>query len=57
MKKFSLSFIAAAVLLVASAASAAPGSQQPWSKIEFVTYLMDGWHANHGMAAVPVHLG
>jgi mono/diheme cytochrome c family protein len=25
-------------------------SQQPWSKNEFVVYLMDGWHANHGIA-------
>ena len=29
-------------------------SQQPWTKIEFVIYLMDGWHANHGMAAGPM---
>jgi mono/diheme cytochrome c family protein len=29
-------------------------SQQPWSKIELVTYLMDGWHAKHGMAAGPM---
>jgi mono/diheme cytochrome c family protein len=26
-------------------------SQQPWAKVELVTYLMDGWHAKHGMAA------
>lgn len=26
-------------------------SQQPWSKVELVVYLMDGWHARHGMAA------
>jgi mono/diheme cytochrome c family protein len=25
-------------------------SQQPWSKNELVVYLMDGWHANHGVA-------
>jgi mono/diheme cytochrome c family protein len=29
-------------------------SQQPWSKVELVVYLMDGWHANHGMAAGPM---
>jgi mono/diheme cytochrome c family protein len=29
-------------------------SQQPWSKIELVTYLMDGWHPKHGMAAGPM---
>src|SRR3954471_20831933 len=29
-------------------------SQQPWTKVEFVTYLMDGWHAKHGMAAGPM---
>jgi len=29
-------------------------SQQPWTKIELVTYLMDGWHAKHGMAAGPM---
>jgi mono/diheme cytochrome c family protein len=29
-------------------------SQQPWSKVEFVVYLMDGWHANHGMSAGPM---
>ena len=29
-------------------------SQQPWTKIEFVVYLMDGWHAKHGMAAGPM---
>jgi mono/diheme cytochrome c family protein len=26
-------------------------SQQPWTKIEMVVYLMDGWHARHGVAA------
>ena len=26
-------------------------SQQPWTKVELVVYLMDGWHAKHGMAA------
>ncbi len=26
-------------------------SQQPWTKTEFVVYLMDGWHPRHGMAA------
>ena len=26
-------------------------SQQPWTKTEFVVYLMDGWQPNHGMAA------
>ena len=26
-------------------------SQQPWTKVEMVVYLMDGWHAKHGMAA------
>jgi mono/diheme cytochrome c family protein len=26
-------------------------SQQPWTKVELVVYLMDGWHARHGMAA------
>jgi nicotinate dehydrogenase subunit B len=26
-------------------------SQQPWSKNEFVVYLMNGWHANHGIAS------
>ena len=29
-------------------------SQQPWTKVELVTYLMDGWHAKHGMAAGPM---
>lgn len=29
-------------------------SQQPWTKNELVVYLMDGWHANHGMAAGPM---
>ena len=29
-------------------------SQQPWTKIELVTYLMDGWQAKHGMAAGPM---
>jgi mono/diheme cytochrome c family protein len=29
-------------------------SQQPWTKLELVTYLMDGWHAKHGMAAGPM---
>ena len=29
-------------------------SQQPWSKLELVTYLMDGWQAKHGMAAGPM---
>ena len=29
-------------------------SQQPWSKVELVTYLMDGWHPKHGMAAGPM---
>jgi len=29
-------------------------SQQPWTKNEFVVYLMDGWHANHGMASGPM---
>ena len=26
-------------------------SQQPWTKVELVVYLMDGWHPKHGMAA------
>jgi mono/diheme cytochrome c family protein len=26
-------------------------SQQPWTQNELVVYLMDGWHAKHGMAA------
>jgi mono/diheme cytochrome c family protein len=26
-------------------------SQLPWTKVELVVYLMDGWHPNHGMAA------
>jgi mono/diheme cytochrome c family protein len=29
-------------------------SQQPWTKTELVLYLMDGWHAKHGMAAGPM---
>jgi mono/diheme cytochrome c family protein len=29
-------------------------SQQPWTQVEFVTYLMDGWQAKHGMAAGPM---
>ena len=29
-------------------------SQQPWTKVELVVYLMDGWHAKHGMAAGPM---
>jgi mono/diheme cytochrome c family protein len=29
-------------------------SQQPWTQVELVTYLMDGWHAKHGMAAGPM---
>ena len=29
-------------------------SQQPWTKTELVTYLMDGWHPKHGMAAGPM---
>jgi mono/diheme cytochrome c family protein len=29
-------------------------SQQPWSKNEFVVYLMDGWHAKHGIAGGPM---
>jgi mono/diheme cytochrome c family protein len=29
-------------------------SQQPWTKVELVVYLMDGWHANHGMSAGPM---
>jgi nicotinate dehydrogenase subunit B len=29
-------------------------SQQPWTKQELVVYLMDGWHAKHGMAAGPM---
>ena len=29
-------------------------SQQPWSTVELVTYLMDRWHAKHGMAAGPM---
>jgi mono/diheme cytochrome c family protein len=29
-------------------------SQQSWTKVELVTYLMDGWHAKHGMAAGPM---
>ena len=26
-------------------------SQQPWTMLELVVYLMDGWHPKHGMAA------
>jgi mono/diheme cytochrome c family protein len=29
-------------------------SQQPWTRLELVTYLMDGWQAKHGMAAGPM---
>jgi mono/diheme cytochrome c family protein len=29
-------------------------SQQPWTKNEFVVYLMDGWHAKHGIADGPM---
>jgi len=29
-------------------------SQHPWSKVELVVFLMDGWRANHGMSAVPM---
>jgi len=29
-------------------------SQLPWTQNELVTYLMDGWHAKHGMAAGPM---
>lgn len=29
-------------------------SQLPWTQQELVVYLMDGWHANHGMAAGPM---
>jgi len=29
-------------------------AQQPWTQQELVVYLMDGWHANHGMAAGPM---
>ena len=29
-------------------------SQQPWTKVELVVYLMDGWHPNHGMSAGPM---
>jgi mono/diheme cytochrome c family protein len=29
-------------------------SQQPWTKVELVTYLMDGWHSKHGMATGPM---
>ena len=29
-------------------------SQQPWTKLELVTYLMDGWQPKHGMAAGPM---
>jgi mono/diheme cytochrome c family protein len=29
-------------------------SQMPWTKQEMVVYLMDGWHADHGMGAGPM---
>lgn len=29
-------------------------SQMPWTQNELVTYLMDGWHPKHGMAAGPM---
>src|SRR5262249_18439314 len=29
-------------------------SQRPWTKVELVVYLMDGWHPNHGMSAGPM---
>ncbi|HEY4134297.1 MAG TPA: cytochrome c [Alphaproteobacteria bacterium] len=29
-------------------------SQMPWTRQELVVYLMDGWHAKHGMAAGPM---
>jgi mono/diheme cytochrome c family protein len=29
-------------------------SQQSWTKNEFVVYLMDGWHAKHGIAGGPM---
>ncbi|MCD6073345.1 MAG: c-type cytochrome [Rhodospirillales bacterium] len=29
-------------------------SQLPWTQNELVVYLMDGWHAKHGMAAGPM---
>jgi mono/diheme cytochrome c family protein len=29
-------------------------SQQPWTRLELVTYLMDGWQPKHGMAAGPM---
>jgi mono/diheme cytochrome c family protein len=29
-------------------------SQQPWTKVELVIYLMDGWHPKHGMAGGPM---
>jgi len=29
-------------------------SQQPWTKTQYVLYLMDGWQAQHGMAAGPM---
>jgi mono/diheme cytochrome c family protein len=29
-------------------------SQQPWTKNELVVYLMDGWHAKHGIAGGPM---
>jgi mono/diheme cytochrome c family protein len=29
-------------------------SQQPWTQVEMVIYLMDGWHPKHGMAAGPM---
>jgi mono/diheme cytochrome c family protein len=29
-------------------------SRMPWTKNEMVVYLMDGWHAKHGMGAGPM---
>jgi mono/diheme cytochrome c family protein len=29
-------------------------SQMPWTQKDLVVYLMDGWHADHGMAAGPM---
>jgi len=29
-------------------------SQQPWTRNDFVVYLMDGWHPKHGMASGPM---
>jgi len=29
-------------------------SQQPWNQTQYVLYLMDGWQAQHGMAAGPM---